>query len=39
MWPVTKYRNYLIFYPEIEDGVEILRVMHSARNIRQEIGD
>lgn len=27
------YKKYIIFYFEIEDGVEIFRVLHSSRNI------
>lgn len=27
------YKNYMIFYFPIEDGVEIYRVLHGARNI------
>ena len=30
-WPVG---NYLIFYREIPDGIELVRVMHGARNLR-----
>ena len=32
-WPVSRFRNYLIFYRPIEGGVEILQVMHGSRNI------
>jgi len=27
------FPNYLVFYRRIEDGIEILRVLHSARDI------
>jgi toxin ParE1/3/4 len=33
MFPV---REYLIFYRPIDDGVEIVRVLHGRRNITQE---
>ena len=33
MFPV---REYLIFYRPIDDGVEIVRVLHGKRNITQE---
>jgi toxin ParE1/3/4 len=33
MWPVLGFRNYLIFYQATEDQLEIIRVLHSARNI------
>lgn len=32
-WPVGHYRNYLIFYRPTSLGVEILRVLHGARDI------
>lgn len=30
--------NYLIFYRPMSDGVEILRVLHGARNLRRLFG-
>jgi toxin ParE1/3/4 len=27
--------NYLIFYRAIADGIEVVRVLHGARNLRQ----
>lgn len=27
--------NYLIFYESIEDGIEVIRVLHGARNLRR----
>ncbi len=34
-WVVTEFTNYLIFYGELPDGsgVEILRVLHGARDL------
>jgi toxin ParE1/3/4 len=32
-WPIPKFRNFIVFYREIPDGVEILRVLHGARDI------
>lgn len=32
-WPIGGFRNYLIFYRPIEDGVEILHVLHGARDL------
>ena len=32
-WPISGFRNYLIFYRPIEDGVEIVHVTHGARDI------
>lgn len=30
------YRRYLIFYVPIQDGIEIIRVLHSARDVESE---
>ena len=32
-WRVSGFENYLIFYRPIEDGIEVLRVLHGARDI------
>jgi toxin ParE1/3/4 len=32
-WQVPGFQNFLIFYREVEDGVEIIRVLHGARDI------
>ena len=32
IWPVKKYRNYLLFYRIEEDRILILRVLHGARD-------
>ncbi len=32
-WPVPGFRNYLIFYRPTGTGVEIVRVLHGARDI------
>ncbi len=34
-WPVKGFERYLIFYRPITDGVEILRVIHGARDIER----
>ena len=31
--PVTKFRNHLVFYRPVEDGIEVLRVLHGARDL------
>jgi toxin ParE1/3/4 len=33
MWRVKDFPKHLIFYRPIKDGVEIIRVLHSARDI------
>ena len=32
LWPITHFRNHLIFYRPIADGIEIVRVLHGARD-------
>lgn len=34
MWPVPRFRKYLIFYFTTEDTVEIIRVLHGAQDIQ-----
>jgi len=33
MWPVPDFRNYLIFYWIAADEIQILRVLHAARDL------
>lgn len=33
MWPIRGFENYLIFYRQISEGLEIVRVIHGARDI------
>ena len=33
MWPVPGFRNYLIYYRVTGEALEILRVLHGARDI------
>jgi toxin ParE1/3/4 len=33
VYPVPKFRNYLVFYRPIKAGVEILAVLHGARDL------
>lgn len=32
-WPIPGFRNYLVFYRSVEADVEIIRVLHAARDI------
>jgi toxin ParE1/3/4 len=32
VWAVSDFRNWLIFYRPTDDGVEIVRVLHAARD-------
>src|SRR3954447_6698089 len=38
-WPIKRYRNYLILYQPTAQGVEILRVVHGAREIVTALGE
>lgn len=32
-WPIAGYRTYLIFYIALDDGIDVLRVLHGARDV------
>ena len=32
-WPVSGYRNYLVFYLPAGDGIDVVRVLHGARTV------
>jgi len=34
-WTIPRFRNYRIFYRPLDDGIEVVRVLHAKRNIRQ----
>ena len=34
-WPIRGFSNYLIFYKRTKDGIEVLRVIHGARDIER----
>ena len=40
-WPVQNYKNYLIFYRPFasSNGIEILRILHAARNVAKLLAD
>jgi toxin ParE1/3/4 len=33
VWPVKGFRNHLIFYRPMDQGIEVLHVLHGARDI------
>lgn len=37
-WPLHGFRNYIIFYRPVKNGVEILHLIHGARDIQGEFG-
>jgi toxin ParE1/3/4 len=32
-FPVSRFRMYLVFYRPVDGGIEVLRVLHGARDI------
>ncbi len=38
-WRVHGFRRYLIFYRELPNTIQIWRVLHSARDLEQELAD
>ena len=33
VWPIRRFKNYLIFYRPIVGGIFVLRVLHGARQV------
>jgi toxin ParE1/3/4 len=33
MWPLPRFRRYLVFYRELSDSIEIVRIVHGARDL------
>jgi toxin ParE1/3/4 len=38
VWPIEGFRNYLVFYRPTDEGVDIWRVLHGARDIESLFG-
>jgi toxin ParE1/3/4 len=38
VWPIDGFRNHLIFFHPTNDGVEIVRVLHGARDLEALFG-
>jgi toxin ParE1/3/4 len=36
-WPLTQFGPYVIFYLPIDDGIEVVRVLHGARDVDREL--
>jgi toxin ParE1/3/4 len=34
-WPVKKYRHFLFLYRRLDDGVEVIRVIHAATDMHR----
>ena len=37
-WPVPGFERYLIFYRELPNGVEVIRIIHGMRNLDRIFG-
>jgi toxin ParE1/3/4 len=37
--PISRFKKYLVFYKAFDDGVEILRILHGARDIQGLLAD
>jgi toxin ParE1/3/4 len=33
VWPIVGFPNHLIFYRPIDGGIEVIRVLHGARDV------
>ena len=38
-FPIARFRSYIVFYRPIADGIEIVRVLHGARDIASALGE
>ena len=36
-WPLTRFGPYILFYLPTPNGIEVLRILHGARNIDREL--
>ena len=36
--PVSRFRNYIVYYLPLRDGIDVLRVLHGARDTRKAFG-
>ena len=39
IWPIPGFPNHLVFYQPVEYGIEIIRVLHGARDVPQVLDD
>lgn len=39
LWPTKGFPHYLVFYREVPDGIEIIDVVHAARDLPRALGD
>jgi len=39
VWPIKAFENYLIFYQPTDAGIDVVRVIHAARDIEALFSD
>ena len=39
MWPLKGFEKHLLFYRPIENGIEVIRILHAARDIQSIFDD
>lgn len=39
VWPVTGFKSHLVFYRNLPDEIEVLRVVHAARDLNSIFGE
>jgi toxin ParE1/3/4 len=35
MWPITGFEKYLVFYRPTDQGIDVIRVLHGARDLKR----
>lgn len=38
-WPIKRFRNFLIIYRPLRDGIVVVRILHGARDVDRAITD
>ena len=38
VWPVRGFKNHLVFYRPADNGIDVIRVIHAARDIEAVLG-
>jgi toxin ParE1/3/4 len=38
VWPISGFKNYLVFYRALTDEIEVIRVLHGARDLNALFG-
>lgn len=36
-WPLTSFGPYILFYFPVDTGIEVIRVLHAARDVDREL--